>query len=113
MTTATRIDLNVAKDFTSTPGPRKRSEGEFSGQQFLEDVLMPKFLLADKQGCILHVNLDGAAGYPTSFLEESFGGLARRFGAKKVLSTVEIVSNDEPYLKDDIARYISEAAPNK
>jgi hypothetical protein len=102
--TALREDVNIASEFSVTPGPRKRSESDFSGQQFLEDLLRPRFLLARKRkkGAILHVDLDGAAGYPTSFLEEAFGGLAREFGSAKVLASLEIVCNDEPYLLDDI-----------
>jgi hypothetical protein len=98
--TVSREDLNVASEFSVTPGPRKRTEADFSGQQFLEDLLRPRFLSAHSSGSILHVNLDGAAGYPTSFLEEAFGGLAREFGAKVVLAGLEISSFDEPYLVD-------------
>ena len=109
--TVSRQDLNVASEFSTTPGPRKRSEAEFSGQAFLEELLRPRFLSARKNASILHVNLDGAAGYPTSFLEEAFGGLAREFGAKEVLAWITISSHDEPYLVDDIQRYIKDAAP--
>jgi uncharacterized protein DUF4325 len=108
--TALREDVNIASEFSVTPGSRKRSEADFSGQQFLEDLLRPRFVAARKNGAILHVNLDGAAGYPTSFLEEAFGGLAREFGSSKVLASLEIVCNDEPYLLDDILRYIRDAA---
>jgi len=31
-----RDDLSVASEFSLAPGPRKRSEAEFSGQAFLE-----------------------------------------------------------------------------
>jgi hypothetical protein len=110
MMTALREDLNVASEFTTTPGPRKRSEADFSGQQILEDLLRPRFLAARKSGSILKVNLDGAAGYPSSFLEEAFGGLAREFGSAEVDAVLEISSADEPYLEDDIRRYVRDAA---
>jgi hypothetical protein len=107
---AERVALNVASEFSSMPGPRKRSEGQFSGQQFLEDLLRPRFLAALRCDGTLTVNLDGAAGYPTSFLEEAFGGLAREFGSSKVGEIVEIVCKDEPYLGGEVSRYIKEAA---
>lgn len=107
--TAQHMDLNVASEFTTTPGPRKRLEGAFSGEQFLEDCLRPRFLSAVNGASVLCVNLDGAAGYPTSFLEEAFGGLAREFGSEKVKASLELVCNDEPYLAEDINRYIREA----
>lgn len=108
-----RIDLNVATEFTLFPGPRKRSEGEFSGEQFLEALLRPRFVAARDSGTTLHVNLDGAAGYPTSFLEEAFGGLAREFGSLEVKRGLEIVCTDEPYLSEQIWKYIADAAKRK
>ncbi len=104
-----RLDLNIATEFTDTPGPRKCSEGEDSGQEFLEDLLRPRFLSARDANAILHINLDGAVGYPTSFLEEAFGGLAREFGSATVQRILEITCNDEPYLREQIAKYIREA----
>ena len=107
--TVQRLELNVAAEFSQTPGPRKRSEGEHSGEEFLDVLLRPSFVSAVEAGALLHVDLDGAAGFPTSFLEEAFGGLAREFGAEKVLATIELSCTDEPYLADDINRFIREA----
>jgi hypothetical protein len=104
-----KMDLNIAKEFTDTPGPRKRAEGEHSGQQFLEELLRPRFVSALESGSMLHVNLDGAVGYPTSFLEEAFGGLAREFGSDKVQGNIEITCNDEPYIGEQIRKYIRNA----
>jgi hypothetical protein len=111
--TAEKLELNITKEFTATPGPRKRSEGEFSGEQFLEELLKPRFVQASKSGAVLHVVLDGAAGYPTSFLEEAFGGLAREFGSDKVDKNIELECRDEPYQEDEIRRYIREAQKTK
>src|SRR5437016_11906193 len=93
-----RIDLNIAAEFTAFPGPRKKTEREFSGEQFLDELLRPRFLAAREARNTLHVNLDGDAGYPTSFLEEAFGGLAREFGSEEVKRVLEIACTDEPYL---------------
>lgn len=103
------VGVNIAKEFTYTPGPRKRTEGDFSGEEFLDVLLRPRFILATESGAKLQVNLDGAAGYPSSFLEEAFGGLAREFGVSKVLDNIEIVCNDEPYLAEQIQRYVQRA----
>ena len=111
--TSQQIDLNLAKEFTTTPGPRKRSEGKFSGQEFRETILRPRFIEAEAANAILRVNLDGAVGYPTSFLEEAFGGLAREYSIERVLVRIEITSNNEPYLIQDIKRYIREANTKK
>ena len=103
------IHLSVAKEFSETPGPRAREEGEFSGEQFLDEVLAPKFEQARRERVTLTVDLDGTEGYATSFLEAAFGELARRYSPREVLETVRFKSDDEPYLIDEVRRYISEA----
>ncbi len=37
----TRV-VDVAKDFSRTPGPRYRADGPFSGEEFREDFLLPR-----------------------------------------------------------------------
>lgn len=101
--------LSIAKEFSETPGPRSRSEGDFSGEQFLEDVLAPRFEKARADGTRLKIDLDGTEGYATSFLEAAFGGLAREFGVREVLSVLEFKSDDEPYLVQEITTYINRA----
>lgn len=77
------ITINIATDYTKTPGGRFISEGEYSGQDFREKVLKPKFLQALENNDQLTVILDGGYGYATSFLEEAFGGLAREMRNSK------------------------------
>ena len=104
------MTLNVAREFSDVPGPRSRDEGPYSGAEFLDALLLPEFNKAEACGEKLIVVLDGASGYGTSFLEESFGGLARKLGStERVSNTIVIVSKDEPYLCDDISKYIREA----
>jgi hypothetical protein len=106
------VDLKIL-EFTRTPGPRKRIEGHGSGEEFLETYLLPRFLEARKLGSTLHVDLNGAAGFPTSFLEEAFGGLARKFGSKVVEATVTVSCEDEPYVEDEVRRYVREATRSR
>lgn len=103
-------EIRIARDFSPKPGGRYRKDGEASGQEFLEEVLRPKFEQAIRAKTSLVVNLDGVAGYGPSFLEESFGGLARAFNEKLVLDTIEFVCEDEPYLRDEIRRYVVNAS---
>ncbi len=110
MTTATiTAELSVAKDFSETPGPRCRKDGEFSGEGFLERHLEPAYLKARDEDGVLLIDLDGTAGYATSFLEEAFGGLARRYPRENVGERLEFKSDDEAYLVDDIRTYVREA----
>jgi hypothetical protein len=107
-----KLTLRVL-DFSATPGFRHIEDGPFSGELFYRDHLQPKFQEAVDKNMVLVVVLDGAKGYGTSFLEESFGGLARQYGAATVHKHLEIISEDEPYLADDIQTYIDEGESKK
>lgn len=98
--------VNIADEFSKTPGPRSRAEGQFSAEEFLDTLLVVKFQEALDNGANLIVVLDGTAGYATSFLEGAFGELARRFSKKTVKSTIHFISTEEPYLIDEINQYI-------
>lgn len=101
------IIINIAEDFSKTPGGRYTSEGPFSGEEFREKYLKPKFLQAKEANTKLRINLDGCYGYPSSFLDESFGGLARELNDTKLLDYLEFVSNDQPGLIDYIMQCIN------
>ena len=102
------ITINIATDYTKTPGGRFISEGEYSGQDFREKVLKPKFLQALENNDQLTVILEGGYGYATSFLEEAFGGLAREMRNSKIKDII-IISEEEPQLISKIQQYITDA----
>lgn len=103
------LTIKIVAEFSDTPGPRSRDEGEASGEQFLDEVLLPKFQEALKTNQKLLVDLDGTEGYATSFLEAAFGGLARRFDPETVLSLIQFKSEDEPHLVQEVTQYIATA----
>lgn len=103
------MELHIAVEFSDVPGPRSRQEGEWSGEEFRDKLLIPKFREAEKAGDKLLVDLDGGCGYATSFLEEAFGGLARVYSPERVLKVLEFKSREEPYLIEDVREYIREA----
>lgn len=104
-----KIIISIANDFSKTPGPREKIEGDFSGESFREEVLEPKFNEALKENRIIEINLDGTFGYGTSFLEEAFGGLIRKYKKEFLKINFQYISNEEPYLIDDIKTYINDA----
>ena len=106
-----KIYLSVAKDYSKTPGTRYIKEGKFSGEDFLEKLLYPKMKEAIDQDKILVVNLDGTAGYATSFLDESFGGLIYRKGMDyhEVISHLEIEAEEFRRYKENVYKYLEEA----
>ncbi len=102
------IHLSVAQEFSRAPGGRFRSVGPDSAEEFFEKLLEPRFNEALAAGKVLRVDLDGGYGYAASFLDEAFGGLARKHGAGKVAKHIEIESKEEPYLRDGVLGYIRE-----
>lgn len=63
-------EINIARDFSKVPVGRYYTDGPNSGQRFREEFLVPNL----KKGDVV-VILDGTEGYPSSFIEEAFGGL--------------------------------------
>ena len=109
------MQIKILTDFSKRPGPRYVKEGDFSGELFRKSILYPKLIDALRQKDKLIIDLDGTAGYGTSFLEESFGGLIReeKMGYNDIINNIEIISNEEEYLKEDIYKYISDANNKK
>jgi len=101
------MTISVSKQFTDTPGGRKRQDGMFSGEEFRESFLEAEFAPGKQE--IIEVDLDGCEGFATAFLEEVFGGLARQFGSEAVGKRIKIISTDEPLLVDEVERYIRNA----
>lgn len=99
------------KEFSITPGSRELDEGKkaHSGEEFRIKFLEPAFKKILKTENKLIVNLDGTIGYGTSWLEEVFGGLARIYGREVVKNKLTFISDEEPYLIDDINEYIDNA----
>lgn len=106
-----KIFLNVGNDFSKTPGPREIWEGDFSGELFRNTCLGPAMKNAIENDTILYVDLDGTAGYGTSFLEESFGGLIRHnnYTCNQLVEHLQFKSDEEPYLIEDILEYLRDA----
>ncbi len=105
-----KIKLKFIEDFTPYPGGRSRSTGSNSAEEFYEDVLQKKFKQAVDEDKVLSIDLDGAAGYAGSFLDEAFGRLGHEFGLEECKNRLEFVSNEEPYLREDIFQSIEEWA---
>ena len=104
---ATGDFLVIAKDFSEAPGARYRTDGPKSGQEFLEDLLRPRFVAARAAGAELLVDLDGTWGYASSFVSGSFGALAREFKSATVFKHLVLKSDEDPFLLDQIRTEIA------
>lgn len=104
------IEFNVVKEFSRTPSARIAQEGKHPGVE-LRTIIVPKLREAISNNVQFIINLDGAAGYGTSFLEEVFGGLIREehFSLEELEKALNIISEEEPELIDEIWTDIKEA----
>jgi len=103
--------IDIARDFSRTPGGRYRREGRFSGEEFREDVLEPAVRRLEK-GETLEVNLDSPRGLSSSFLDEAFGGLVEKFSLAFVDERIRLVAATRP-LRLERARYHMNRAENR
>lgn len=98
-------------DWHRTPGPRLREIGPWSAEQFMDEVVLPKFDEAVAAGEVLTIDLDGVAGYLASFLEETFGGLSRKYGRDVVEGHLNIVCTHDPYTLEDAWFHVKNPHP--
>lgn len=105
------MKIDICREYTDTPGGRYKRQGEFSGEDFRERLLKPRYIEAINKNEILEIDLDGGYGYGSSFLEEAFGGLIRELedNYQNALEIIKLKSDDEPGLVNDIKKYIIEA----
>lgn len=99
--------ISIETDFSWAPAGRYRKYGQFTGEVFRDDILVP----ALKEFDSVTVNLDGVMGYGSSFVEESFGGLVREHSfseadLKKILS---IETTEFHSIEKEIWKHISDA----
>lgn len=83
------LKINIAKDYSRIVLGRWKRLGPYSGEDFYETKLLPMYDDAVKQGVKLEIELDGTKGYPSSFLDQSFGELARNKGVTNVRSVIK------------------------
>lgn len=106
-----RTIFKISEKFSATPGPRYITEGDWSGELLRTTILKRVVMEAISSGEKITIDLDGTAGFGTSFLEEVFGGLIRedKLRISDLQKVLYFKSNEEPYLIDDIKEYMEEA----
>lgn len=102
------MTIYLAKDFSDSPGGRFKKEGKYSGEEFRETLLKPRYIEARQKGEKLYIDMDGCYGFPSSFIDESFGGLAKEYKNYNILKDIEIKCEDEPMIVDYIKECIKD-----
>lgn len=88
--------IMIAEDFSRSPGGRFHpKDGHFTGQRFRAEFLIPALRNSSDK---IMIYLDGVRGYPSSFLDEAFGGLIHEGFASDVLHRrIEFVYSDKSH----------------
>ncbi len=107
MSTSTTIKL--AEKF-ETPGHRYKSSGDYSGEEFREDFLVPALRAHDS----VTVDLSNIVGMPSGFAEEAFGGIIRHynFSYDDLKKKLQLTALEDESWEDNIAEiwgYIDDA----
>lgn len=98
----------IVQEYSETLGGRFKDDGPHSGEDFRDTLLKPYFDSLSENEKLL-IDFDGSYGYPTSFLEEAFGGLARIYSPEVVLKKLIFKSDEEPNLIEEVKGYIRNA----
>jgi len=100
------ISIQVARDFSRHPAGRFEQDGPYSGELFRRKHLAPHL----RKGESIVVEMDGARGYGSSFLEEAFGGLIRDgFSLALVQEKIRIIASN-PSIEHEIQSYLIAAS---
>lgn len=100
-----KFTINISKDFSSMLGGRWKRLGEWSGEEFYESKLEPQYLEALKKNEKLHIYLEGASPYGSSFLDQSFGELYRKYREDvktRIVFHAEALKWIVDYIKEEI-----------
>ena len=103
------ISIKICRDFSDTPGGRLKEEGEFSGELFRDTILIEKYEEAEQSNDILEIDFDDCYGVGTSFLEEAFGGLVRKYHKHDILKRLIIIATEDETIPDNIRKFVEKA----
>jgi hypothetical protein len=101
--------IHFTQEFTDTPGGRFRRHGDFSGEQFREEILRPAL---DQNDQVI-LDLNGAFSFPPSFIDEALGVLVDQLGEEVVRQKLKIELSGNPLATRKISDSIKEHAAKK
>ena len=101
--------INLVNDFTDCPGGRHRCDGEYSGEEFRDEILR----VAMEEAEFIAVNMNGAFTIPPSFLDESFGVLVDEMGIVEFKRRFAITIDDDLTAKHDFLDILEKHSRSK
>ncbi|PTB84685.1 DUF4325 domain-containing protein [Pseudidiomarina aestuarii] len=108
------MKYNVGIEFSPDPAGRFYTDGDASGEQFREEVLLDKLKKININEKLIIVLDDGIESYGSSFLSEAFGGLVKYgyFRPNFLLDTLRFEYSDPEFkfFEDRIKKYITDSS---
>lgn len=100
------MHIDIGSQYSRLPAGRTPADGKFNGETFRERFLKSNL----ESGKKIVIVLDNVLSFGSSFLEEAFGGLVRKYGftAENIKSKIRFVSID-PFLVEEIWHYVDDA----
>jgi hypothetical protein len=80
-------------NYSKTPGPRYKSEGPYSAEEYLETILVPALTQSINNGKSLYFELNNVQSLPACFMDEVSRGLIETFGIKNIDNYLIITSD--------------------
>lgn len=97
------IKVDIGKDFSRILSGRTRKDGLFSAEEFVYDILLPKF----KDYKCIELDFNNTEGYSSAFLEEMVSILAFELGMNYNLFTHKFkIVSDDIFLIEEIFEYV-------
>lgn len=100
------LKIKISTDYSNKPYNR------IMGGNFRDSILIKKYAEAECNNDILEIDFDDCYGFGTSFLEEAFGGMVRKYHKHGMLKRIKFISTEDETIPDIIKRYIT-IAENK
>ena len=105
--------VDVGNAFGRFPAGRFRSESLLSGEAFREDLAEPALV----DGGDVVFDFTSVVGFPSSFLEEAFGGLIRTAIGRgddpdALITRIKVLSPTDPSLVEEVRQCMMNASRN-
>jgi hypothetical protein len=105
-------EFDFAENFTPYPGPRFKDIGDFSGEEFRDNILEKYF----QSNLTIILNVDGVLlSFGPSFLSEAFGQIALKYGYKKFHEIIKVKNDTDKgrFFEKKMNEYVDRELNNK
>jgi len=109
-------EINIGKSFSKVPSGRFWTDGDYSGEAFREETLLPIIRSLSENETVDIILDDGVEGYGSSFLTEAFAGIVKYgyMDSNELLRKINLIANkvDFIFFRDKAITYIKQAKFN-